>query len=49
MWESLPGPLAGIAGLANWAVILLGIVIALRGRIDRDEAFGILQPASPLS
>jgi membrane protease YdiL (CAAX protease family) len=43
-----PGPLAGIAGLANYAVMLFGIVaiIFVRGRIDRVQAFGPLTPSS---
>ncbi|MFF2050421.1 CPBP family intramembrane glutamic endopeptidase [Leifsonia sp. NPDC058194] len=45
------GPLAGIAGLANWAVMLFALVplIFVRGRVDRDAAYGLKAPAAPLS
>lgn len=43
-----PGPLAGIAGLGNYAVMLFALVplIVLRGRVDRTAAFG---PSGPTS
>lgn len=43
-----PGPLAGIAGLGNYAVMLFALVplIVLRGRVDRAAAFG---PSGPTS
>ncbi|GAA2248409.1 CPBP family glutamic-type intramembrane protease [Herbiconiux moechotypicola] len=45
-----PGPLAPIAGLANYAVMIFGIlaIIFVRGRIDRTAAFG-MEPRSPLA
>lgn len=45
-----PGPLAGIAGLGNWAVILFAIVpiIFVRGRIDRTDADGLRDPTATL-
>jgi membrane protease YdiL (CAAX protease family) len=45
-----PGPLAGIAGLANIAVIVIAIVplIFVRGRVDREAAFGLKAPAVAL-
>lgn len=43
-----PGPLAPIANLANYAVMIFGIVaiIFVRGRIDRVAAFGPVTPGS---
>jgi len=43
-----PGPLAGIAGLANYAVMLFAIVplIFVRGRVDRQAAYG-MTPSVP--
>ena len=43
-----PGPLAPIAGLANYAVMLFAIVaiIFVRGRVDRHETYGLENRAS---
>ncbi|WP_345761276.1 CPBP family intramembrane glutamic endopeptidase [Diaminobutyricibacter sp. McL0608] len=44
-----PGPLAGVANLANWAVMLFAIIpiIFVRGRVDRAAAYGMHDPAIP--
>ena len=46
-----PGPLAGIAGLANWAVILFAIIIVIfvRGRVDRANAYGLVEPSAKVA
>lgn len=46
-----PGPLAGIAGLENWLVMLFALVplIFVRGRVDREAAYGLKAPAARLS
>ncbi|MFF1876966.1 CPBP family intramembrane glutamic endopeptidase [Leifsonia sp. NPDC058230] len=38
-----PGPLAGVAGLGNIAVMIFAIIplIFVRGRVDRERAYGI--------
>lgn len=45
-----PGPLAGIAGFANYAIILFALVplIFVRGRVDRSSAYGLTPPAQVL-
>jgi hypothetical protein len=45
-----PGPLAGIAGLENWLVMLFALVplIFVRGRVDRQAAYGLTAPAARL-
>ena len=45
-----PGPLAGIAGLANIAVMIFAIVpiIFVRGRVDRDLEFPASSPSTGL-
>ncbi|WP_271177738.1 CPBP family intramembrane glutamic endopeptidase [Leifsonia poae] len=46
-----PGPLAGIAGLANYAVMIFAIIpiIFVRGRVDRADAYGLVEPAAKLA
>ncbi|MFK3672140.1 lysostaphin resistance A-like protein [Leifsonia aquatica] len=46
-----PGPLAGIAGLGNFVVMFVALVplIFVRGRVDREAAYGLKQPAATLS
>ena len=46
-----PGPLAGIASLANYAVIIFAIVplIFVRGNVDRTDAYGLREPAAELA
>lgn len=45
-----PGPLAGVAGLANFAIMIFALVplIFVRGRVDRDAAYGLTPPAQQL-
>ncbi len=46
-----PGPLAGIAGLGNYAVIIFAVIpiIFVRGRVERADAYGIVEPAKVLA
>ena len=46
-----PGPLAGVAGLANVAIMIFALVplILVRGRVDREAAYGLTPPAAPLA
>lgn len=45
-----PGPLAPIAGLENWFVMLFALVplIFVRGRVDREAAYGLKAPEARL-
>lgn len=45
------GPLAGIAGFANYAVMLFAIIaiIFVRGRINRENTYGIQSPKTALN
>lgn len=45
-----PGPLAGVAGLANYVVMLTALVLLffVRGRVDRTQAYGLREPETKL-
>ncbi|UAJ79998.1 CPBP family intramembrane metalloprotease [Leifsonia sp. ZF2019] len=46
-----PGPLAGVAGLANVVIMIFALVplVFVRGRVDREAAYGLKPPAAPLA
>jgi len=46
-----PGPLAGVAGLGNIVVMIVALIplIFVRGRVDREAAYGLTPPPVKLS